>query len=256
MVTLASSSAALFRDGTIGVVIDDERSALRAATARGDAAAIRALVAKPWPPGSLQLIGEALLVALRARADVGESVDRCVSELLERGWDGDRELTGQLEAHSGRGPTPLLRPVPADLEDVVTILEGDPREGGGILNLRTGEVWPDFLFESGSGLDPEEIPDLDEDPDGWLRIDRLGSHESYQDMVSFIDTLSDERLVRRLDRAIQGRGPFRRFKDELDLWPEGDLLDRWYAFSDERQCGRARKWLAGAGYAAMPMPPR
>jgi hypothetical protein len=37
-----------------------------------------------------------------------------------------------------------------------------------------------------------------------------------------------------------------RFKDVLGSWP-GEL-DRWYAFSAERQRGRARAWLADAGY--------
>ena len=46
--------------------------------------------------------------------------------------------------------------------------------------------------------------------------------------------------------AISGRGAFRRFKDVLALWP-GEL-DQWYAFSAERQRGRARAWLADAGY--------
>ena len=40
--------------------------------------------------------------------------------------------------------------------------------------------------------------------------------------------------------------PFRRFKDVLGSWP-GEL-DRWYEFSAERQRGRARAWLADAGY--------
>jgi Uncharacterised protein family (UPF0158) len=37
--------------------------------------------------------------------------------------------------------------------------------------------------------------------------------------------------------AIRGRGAFRRFKDELARWP-GEL-ERWHAFSEERQRGRS-----------------
>jgi hypothetical protein len=50
----------------------------------------------------------------------------------------------------------------------------------------------------------------------------------------------------RLDIAISGRGAFLRFKDTLARWPEE--LERWQACSTERQRGRARAWLAGAGY--------
>ena len=44
----------------------------------------------------------------------------------------------------------------------------------------------------------------------------------------------------------EGGGAFRRFKDVLHRWP--DLVDRWYGFSDDRRIGRARAWLADAGY--------
>ena len=50
----------------------------------------------------------------------------------------------------------------------------------------------------------------------------------------------------RLARAISGRGAFRRFKDVLFDRP--GLLTRWYAFSNDRQRGRARSWLAAEGY--------
>jgi hypothetical protein len=47
----------------------------------------------------------------------------------------------------------------------------------------------------------------------------------------------------RLARAIQGKGAFRRFKDELhEEYP--DLLPAWYAFRDTRARRRAMQWLA------------
>ena len=65
-------------------------------------------------------------------------------------------------------------------------------------------------------------------------------------MELFIETVRDPGRADRLEIAISGRGAFRRFKDVLARWP-GEL-DRWYAFSAERQRGRARTWLADAGY--------
>jgi hypothetical protein len=35
----------------------------------------------------------------------------------------------------------------------------------------------------------------------------------------------------------------------LERTPEE--LDRWFAFTEERQRGRARRWLADAGYKAL-----
>lgn len=46
-----------------------------------------------------------------------------------------------------------------------------------------------------------------------------------------------------LERAIQGRGAFRRFKDELHEEHPG-LLPAWHAFRDARATRRAVEWLA------------
>ena len=46
-----------------------------------------------------------------------------------------------------------------------------------------------------------------------------------------------------LARAIQGKGAFRRFKDELRE-EHPDLLAAWYAFRDARARRRAVQWLA------------
>lgn len=49
---------------------------------------------------------------------------------------------------------------------------------------------------------------------------------------------------RRLAWAIQGKGAFRRFRDELlDEYP--DLLPAWYAFRDVRARRRAVRWPTG-----------
>jgi hypothetical protein len=45
-------------------------------------------------------------------------------------------------------------------------------------------------------------------------IDPLPSHVWYQDMADFAERVSDDRAGRRLARAIEGKGAFRRFKDE------------------------------------------
>jgi len=61
-------------------------------------------------------------------------------------------------------------------------------------------------------------------------------------MADFAAGVSDDRAARRLARAIQGRGAFRRFKDELhEEHPE--LLPAWYEFRDVRARRRAVEWL-------------
>ncbi len=73
-------------------------------------------------------------------------------------------------------------------------------------------------------------------------IDPLPSWVWYQDMADFADGITDERAGRRLARAIQGKGAFRRFKDELH--EEHPDLPAWYAFRDTRARRRAVQGLA------------
>src|SRR5215210_1208676 len=128
----------------------DPRTELRGAVARGDGPALVALLTDPggWPVHALQLAA-----ALRARC--------------------------------GTVPVPLLRPVSVDLAELAAILEGDPAHGGGRIDLRTGEVWPqaarDDLDEVGEGIDDED----DGDDARFLWVDPQGSRQGYRDMEAF-----------------------------------------------------------------------
>ena len=218
---------------------------------RGDGPAVLALVGDHLLPGdALQLIGDGLVVALALQTQgAADLAVACARALTERGWDGDDELADQLGALRGTGPTPLLRPLPVDLEELAGVLEGDPTFGGGRLDLLTGQVWPqaaiDYARETG-----EEDDDESDDADRWLWVHCEGSRAGYHDMVQFIGTIDDPERANRLGIAIEGRGAFRRFKDVLARWP-GEL-DRWYGYADDRQRGRARAWLAEAGYRPTP----
>jgi len=227
----------------------DDRDALthvRSIMARGDhPQLVTALRHRPWPRDSLQLIGDGLLAAIRAGTD--GSVDLaylCVTALQAREWEGDRELAEALEAALSSGPPPMLRPPPVELEELAMVLEGDPVDGGGRIDLRTGEVWPQSAIEYDEEVG--EIEEGDEDAERWLWVACEGSREGYRDMEWFLDDLDDEAFADQLARAISGRGAFRRFKDTLSERPE--LMTRWHAFSNDRQRGRARSWLAGEGY--------
>jgi hypothetical protein len=227
----------------------DDREALtrlRSLVYQGDGPGLVAVLSQePWPEDSLQLIGDGLLAALRDGVGGSAELARtCVNALGERSWEGDRELAEALEAAVGARPTPMLRPLSVDLEELAMILEGDLVQGGGRVDLRTGDVWPQSALEYAEEVG--EIDEDDDDPDRWLWVHCEGSHDGYRDMEWFIEDLDDEELANRLARAIAGRGAFRRFKDGLSEHPE--LMARWHAFSNDRQRGRARSRLASEGF--------
>ena len=76
----------------------------------------------------------------------------------------------------------------------------------------------------------------------YVEVPRDESRDGYRDMEAFIDTVADTRLQDRLERAIDGRGAFRRFKDELRDAPVE--RERWFAFQQSRVRERILEWLA------------
>lgn len=126
-----------------------------------------------------------------------------------------------------------------DLEEIATALaDQTDYEHRWLINPQTGEV---VFWTSDTGIDgqtPADLEGLD-----LIRIDPVPSYIWYQDMADFADQVSDERAGRRLARALQGKGAFRRFRAELhEKYPH--LLPAWYAFRDARADRRAVEWLA------------
>jgi hypothetical protein len=237
-------------DARAGLVTEVDRRELtrqlRGAVYRGDGVAVVRLLGTDGE-ASLQLAGDGVAIALTQEVDGARrlAVD-CIASLRERDWIGDAELADQLDGLAGTGPTPLLRPLSVNLEELSEILEGDPLTAGGALDLHTGEVWtrPAVEYAQEDGVDVE-TPDFD-DADRFRWVDG-DSRDGYRDMVDFIDTVSGQRLGDRLNDAIRGRGAFRRFADTLRRESE-DELSRWFEFAGERKRGRARAWLADVGY--------
>jgi hypothetical protein len=96
---------------------------------------------------------------------------------------------------------------PADLTDPCNVGEFDPAAG---------------LHRSGQGDHPDSRV--------WIR-------------PNLSSCIGDEHAGQRLARAIQGKGPFRRFTVVLhEEYPQ--LLPAWYAFRDARAHRRAVEWLA------------
>ena len=126
-----------------------------------------------------------------------------------------------------------------DLEEIANALaDQTDYEHRWLIDPHTGEI---AFWTADTGIDGQTPVDLDELD--LVVIDPLPSWVWYQDMADFADGITDERAGRRLARAIQGKGAFRRFKDELHE-EHPDLLPAWYAFRDTRARRRAVQWLA------------
>ena len=221
-----------------------DRSELRGAIASADAIRFLAAVTGHDIDDALQQVGTGIPMALERRRQEAEPVALSViNRLTWRGGPGDRVLAEDLLA--GLRSVPLTgRVVPVDLEMLTTVLEGDPDlSTGGYLDLRTGQVYDD------SATDPiiigEDLAiDVEAEPDRWLRLHRAGSRNAWQDMEAFAERQHEEALREQLERVIEGKGAFGRFRD---LVHGENLSQQWQAFSTDRQMGRARDFLADNG---------
>jgi hypothetical protein len=125
-----------------------------------------------------------------------------------------------------------------DLDDLAQALEDHSYDHSWWLVPETGEVvlWSDYFEEQGEP-DPETR--------GLRAIDPIPSHEGYEEMQDFIQGVRSPHARDLLERAIAGRGAFRRFKDALLDFPE--LREAWFRFHDARVERRAIWWLVDEG---------
>jgi len=139
--------------------VDERRGSLQRAISGVDGQrVVVALSTRSWDD-LLQLAGDGLLIALAQSVQgAPDLAERCAEQLRERSWEGDVDLAEQLDGSLGGRPAPMLRPLPVALDELAGILEGDPIHGGGRIDLRTGDIWPqatiDYAREAG-----EEDPD-------------------------------------------------------------------------------------------------
>lgn len=219
---------------------------MRAALVSGDGALIVAALASADLESWAQQVGNGLIAAIENGSEEVRPIARhCADVLRGRRWDGDEELADDLESALAPDSSGLRLPaLLVDLDEVADLLDSGNGEGGWI-DLANGDTWNRDVLDAFDEFD-DNRPDFDDDSDRWLAVTSVGGRAAYRDMQDFVSAVANTSAAEGLTVAIGGPGAFRRFKDALRSYPE--LEDDWYRFSDERRHGRARAWLAHAGY--------
>lgn len=137
----------------------------------------------------------------------------------------------------------MLEPESVDLDELCTALDDRSTSTSWWLDPATGRIRPHLTEVGHADLEHTDVDGLLDA--GWRRIRRTESYESYRDMSEFVAAVHHRRAADLLDRAITGRGAFRRFRDTLFEFPE--LRDQWFRFRDARARRRALRWLADEG---------
>ncbi|MDO5503815.1 MAG: ketopantoate reductase family protein, partial [Actinomycetia bacterium] len=197
---------------------------------------------------ALQQVGAMLLEVLRGLApeqteSLAPVIETLAASAWERDWEGDDLLAEDLlAALQGRETDPPLRPLRVNINDLVLAMTDSIGRGeheGGYLNTVTGEAVHSMLTKSMYVDDP-----VDTDGPEWVWVEHTGSRTSWEDMADFVDTVEDADLRDRFERAIHGKGAFRRFRDVLHQDADEQTRARWFMEKEDRDWGRARAFLA------------
>jgi hypothetical protein len=104
------------------------------------------------------------------------------------------------------------------------------------VNKETGEIKSVLNFESWQTDDTEPwgdiLNELDENWDKYTEIDRMESHESFELMADFAESVEDRELRDSLINALNKKHPFRNFKWVVDN--SGDYRQKWFDFKNQR----------------------
>jgi hypothetical protein len=127
-----------------------------------------------------------------------------------------------------------------DMDLLIDAFDSSGYEREHFLDLKTGElllVMPEIMDK----IDEDIYERMDSEPGRYKRVPSIDTHESYQDMVDFVETVTDDRLRELLSVALNGKGAFRRFKDVLLSFPRE--REQWFSFKHQRMSERVYEWL-------------
>lgn len=143
--------------------------------------------------------------------------------------------------------------VHADLKEICIFFQDSSIEHRSYLDLKTGEIIQ--IFDDIMDPDENEFLDdkVDEGGERYIAIPNAKSHDGYQDMEDFIETVNSEKLKEKLYNAITRKGAFKQFKDVLNSSPKE--RERWFKFKEEMVMGRVNEWLEKEGIEIIPQKP-
>ena len=143
-----------------------------------------------------------------------------------------------------------MTPITVDAEELIMALEYHGYDAKYVFDRETGEVI--FLPDEeivGDVMDGE-LSEAVEKGQGmrYIVIEPISSSDGWDVMRDFIETIGDKRIANCLYRAIEGRSPFRRFKDELLNY--ASLREAWLRFHDKAFVQLAKDWLSDHQFEA------
>lgn len=135
----------------------------------------------------------------------------------------------------------MMKPLTIRADELVMAFEDNSPGVQWYLDVQTGEVFP--IFEDNA--EEEDLERLEAEPKQFLEIDPMPSRVGCQIMWDFVETLREGTIRQELERALDKKHPFRRFKDVLLNYP--DTQEDWFRFHEQAFMSIIQEWLADQG---------
>jgi hypothetical protein len=128
---------------------------------------------------------------------------------------------------------------PIDLDMLELAMQDSDLSSSDYLSLQTGEII------SLSDLEERKREEI-EWSNQHVLIQRISSDEAYQwrqDFIAQVVAPHNKPVAERLSLALNGKGPFRRFKKTLHQMGD-DWVQAWYQWRDDQLHEHMQRWLA------------
>ena len=106
-------------------------------------------------------------------------------------------------------------------------------------NKKTGEIKTIFNSDSYFGADEElfeeereEREEIEENWDDYFEFERMSSHDAFEIMVDFTETIDNEELQDKLVNSLRKPKTFRNFKWQVDN--SGEYRQKWFDYKKMR----------------------
>lgn len=134
-----------------------------------------------------------------------------------------------------------MQAIRIDIEELIVALESQYDSGESYLDKETGQLVliSDYMDYKCVDYTPDQV---EENPGRYLYIEPMKSGSGWDIMDDFTQSIVTDREVQEaLERALNGKKPFRSFKDTLLDFPE--IRKQWFTYHNERMEKIARDWL-------------
>jgi hypothetical protein len=109
------------------------------------------------------------------------------------------------------------------------------------IDIETGKIYFFIYDEDISEYTGITLDNIKNNPDRYIYIEPISSHEKYRMMEDFIESIKDKAAKEFLENALQMRKPFRNFKDALFDYPK--IREQWFQYEKDRMEQITKEWL-------------